>query len=154
PGNYLKFHFLILHRACSHHNVEPARLDHTVHVQIQKRKFVRGDREVDRLALAGSERDAFEILQLHHGTRDGTHQVADVELNDCYPFDLARVRNGHADSPPAARPDLRGRHFQIRILQGRITQSIAEWEERPLVGEKITAPRCRLVVVGDWQLTD
>ena len=87
----------MFHRTRSHHNVEPARLDHAVHVQIQKRKFVRGDREVYGLALARRKRDALEILQLHYGAGHGTHQVADVELNDFIAGAFARVCDCHTD---------------------------------------------------------
>src|SRR5262252_3259197 len=144
----------MFNRTRSHHNVEPTRLDHAVHVQIQKRKFVGRDREVYGLALARRNRDALEILQLHHGAGHRTHQVVDVELNDLIAGALASVRDGYADFRAAGRPDLRRRHFQIRILEGRVAQSVAEREERLFAGEEITAPRRRLVVVGDRQLTD
>src|SRR5262245_21455445 len=153
-GYYLEFRFLIFHRTRSNHYVEPTRLDHAVHVQIQKRKFIGRDREVDRLAFARRERDAPEILQLRHRAGHRTHQVADVELGDFIARALASVRDCYADFRASGRPDLRRRHFQIRVLEGRVAQSVAEREERLFAGEEITAPRRRLVVVCDRQLTD
>src|SRR5215510_5349139 len=53
--DHFELRFLMLRRACSDHYIEPSGLDHAVHVQIQKRKFVWSDGEINSFALARRE---------------------------------------------------------------------------------------------------
>src|SRR5229473_1472395 len=113
----LRDHFqlrgLILHGTRSHHDVEPAGLDDLFHLEIEKRKFVRSNGELDCLTLARRERDALEIFQLHDWTRYRAYEIVNVQLDDLVSRALAGVSDSHADFRLVGRSDLRGTHFQI-----------------------------------------
>src|SRR5262245_5472860 len=153
-SNDLKSRFNMFNRTRSHHNLEPARLDNTIHIQIKKRKFVWSDDEIYPFALTRSECDALEILQLQHRPRHRTDEIADVKLHDLISRNLTCVCHLYADFRSICRPNLCGCNFQIRVLEGRIAQAKPEGKERLLACEQVTPPGGWLVVVCDRQLTD
>src|SRR6266508_2048421 len=132
PRDHFQLRGFIFRRTTSNPDVEPAGLDYAFHVQVEKGKFIGRDRELDGLALAGFERHAFEIFQLHYGPRHGTDEIVNVQLHDFIAGALACVRYSHADFGFACRADLRRTYSQVRIFKSRVAKTEAEWKQRRL----------------------
>src|SRR5712691_5177887 len=63
------------------------------------------------------------------GTRHGTDQVMDIELNDFITCALAGVGDRYAYSSLACRSHLQGTDVQVRILESGITETMTEREK-------------------------
>src|SRR5690242_6086098 len=142
-----EFDRLILYRTRTDHDVEPSRLDHTLHIQIEKRQLVGRDHKLNVLAFARRERDALEVFQLHDRPRHRAHQVVNVELHDLVARSLAAVGDGDADLRFARHANLRRINFQVRIRERRVAEPEPERKQRLLVREEIPATRSWLAVV-------
>src|SRR6185369_16784102 len=88
----------------------------------------------------------------HDGARNGTHQVANVELNDLVARAFPGVCDRDADLSRVIYSDPRWINLQIGISEGRIAQTKAKREQRLFVCKQVTAARGRLAIVVERQL--
>src|SRR5205807_10097919 len=112
------------------HDLERARLDDVMQRTIVEAELFARDCEVKRAALAGPERDALEALQLFDGARARGRNVARVELYDLVARAPARVLHVNAYVEAARRVDARRAQSKVRQAEGRVTEAVAEGEER------------------------
>src|SRR6266496_6827363 len=107
-------------RAAAHHDVEPPRFHHALHVGAMVGQVFWPEVESDRPGLTRLQRHAPESAQLERRPRGPAHGVADVELHHLVSRPLTGVGHLDRNARPILGPDPSGRHAQVRVRERRV----------------------------------
>src|SRR6266545_4162176 len=117
-------------RAVAGEDVDLARLHDELAAVVVEAEVARVERERDGPCLARVQRHALEPAQAADGLRDGGHRVVDVELHDLVTLAATRILHGHRGLEAAVLRHRRGAQLQVRDLERRIAEPVAEVEQR------------------------
>src|SRR6266545_2313476 len=142
-------------RAAAHHDVEPPRFHHALHVGAMVGQVLWPEVESDRSGLTRLQRHAPESAQLRDRPRGPAHGVADVELHHLVtgPFPGVGYVDRDARPIPGGGPDPGGRHAQVRVRERGVRQAVAEGEQRRRGVEQVSPPGRWLAVIEHGKLS-
>ena len=116
-------------------------LNYGLHVFIQERQVITGEREIHGLFLFGFEVDFLEASQGSRGRGGGADEVVYIQLDDFFSTDFSGVGYVYADADISRGGDLGTAQAQVGVLEGGVAESVAEIKQRGGLGEDVILSR-------------
>ena len=119
---------------------------------IPVRERLRRQSQFHRPGLAWLNRDAPEAAQFLQRPFDLGLEVLDVELHDFFAGDLAAVLHVHADCDRTVLAQGLAAGLDVRVVEGRIAQAVAERIEEFALEIHVGPPMTDVVIHQGWNL--
>src|SRR5438270_12665379 len=125
-----------------------------MHVHVDQREIFRSEREIHSCFLPRLKADAFKSAQLQHRARYGCYPLVNIQLRHFIAGTIASIRDVNRDLNGSGRTNGLGFRPEIVEVKLRITEAVAEGEQRITAVEQVAAVARGLVIIEIWKLPD